>query len=155
MSIVDTIWIVLARYFIILPAALMLIALYLNRTQWKKFILLSAIAGAIALILFFIASQVYYNPRPFTVGEVPLIPHITNNGFPSGHTLFAATVAVVLLFFSLPLGIIATILAILIALSRIYVKVHHPIDVIGSFLIAIVSCLGVWYLTAPIFTKAK
>lgn len=58
--------------------------------------------------------------------------------FPSGHTCasFAAAVAC---WKKLPrrYGILAVILAVLIAFSRLYVGVHYPTDVLGGMLIGV------------------
>ena len=52
--------------------------------------------------------------------------------FPSGHTIASFEACTVLLLNSWALGIPATILAILIAFSRLYLYVHYPTDVIFS-----------------------
>ena len=52
--------------------------------------------------------------------------------FPSGHTIASFEACTVLLLNSKKMGIPATILAILIAFSRMYLYVHYPTDVIFS-----------------------
>ena len=52
--------------------------------------------------------------------------------FPSGHTIASFEAAVVLVLNDKKLGIPALILAILISLSRLYLYVHYPTDVIFS-----------------------
>ena len=52
--------------------------------------------------------------------------------FPSGHTIASFEACTVLLLNSWAMGIPATILAILIAFSRMYLYVHYPTDVIFS-----------------------
>ena len=54
--------------------------------------------------------------------------------FPSGHTIASFEACTVLMLSDKRLGIPATILAILIAFSRLYLYVHYPTDVIFSLL---------------------
>lgn len=78
-------------------------------------------------------------PRPFVVNELikPLVGGVSPyRSFPSGHSggSFAAMFA---LYKWVPkkIGIPALILASLVALSRLYVGVHHPTDIIGGCII--------------------
>ena len=57
--------------------------------------------------------------------------------FPSGHTIASFEACTVLMLNSKKLGIPATILAILIAFSRLYLYVHYPTDVITSVVLGI------------------
>ena len=66
--------------------------------------------------------------------------------FPSGHTTNSLACAWVL-FRKAPKkwGVPALVLAILIALSRLYVGIHYPTDVLGGAVIGIGSaCLSLW-----------
>ncbi len=63
--------------------------------------------------------------------------------FPSGHTLSSFIAAIVIFRHSRPLGIPALAVAVLIALSRLYVYVHFPTDLLGAIILAIpVAILG-------------
>ena len=55
--------------------------------------------------------------------------------FPSGHTIASFEACTVILLGSRKLGIPATLLAILIAFSRMYLYVHYPTDVIASVIL--------------------
>ncbi len=55
--------------------------------------------------------------------------------FPSGHTIASFEACTVLMLGNWKLGIPATILAILIAFSRMYLYVHYPTDVIASVIL--------------------
>lgn len=75
--------------------------------------------------------------RPFDVIQelTPLIPRPHDFSFPSGHT--ASSFAAAGVFFrNLPrrLGVPALILAALIGVSRLYVGVHYPSDVLFGML---------------------
>ena len=55
--------------------------------------------------------------------------------FPSGHTIASFEACTVLLLHDKRMGIPATVLAILIAFSRLYLYVHYPTDVLVSLVL--------------------
>ena len=83
--------------------------------------------------------------RPFDLIQelIPLIPKPHDFSFPSGHTgsSFAAA-AVIYRNMTAKIGIPVLILAILIGLSRLYLGVHYPSDV----LFGVLSGIGISYL---------
>ncbi|MFA5096753.1 MAG: phosphatase PAP2 family protein [Candidatus Omnitrophota bacterium] len=106
----------------------------------KEFLILGCVYLPLALVIFELAGQFYYNPRPFAVGGFePLIPHKADNGFPSHHTLAAAIPAAMVFVFSRRAGYGLWALAVFTGLSRIYAGLHHGIDILGSVLIAITA----------------
>jgi undecaprenyl-diphosphatase len=66
------------------------------------------------------------------VGGKLLVETPHDFSFPSGHTIASFEACGVLMLNDKRLGIPATILAILIAFSRLYLYVHYPTDVIFS-----------------------
>ena len=87
--------------------------------------------------------------RPFILEEqLELITQIPNDySFPSGHTSAAFATAVIL-FMGLPkrIGIPAMVLAVFMGLSRLYVGVHFPTDVLAGALIGILAAMFTWYV---------
>ena len=65
----------------------------------------------------------------------------TDSSFPSGHTASCFAAAVVFMFRFKWKGLPALIVALLVALSRIYLCIHYPSDVLGGILIG--SACGV------------
>ena len=55
--------------------------------------------------------------------------------FPSGHTIASFEACTVLMLGNRKFGIPATVLAILVAFSRLYLYLHYPTDVIASILL--------------------
>lgn len=89
-----------------------------------------------------IAGSLYYNPRPFMVSGVePLVPHAADNGFPSDHTLLLATLAAIVFYYDKKHSVVLWIAAIAVGFFRVYAGIHHPLDIIGSIVISIVSVL--------------
>ena len=88
-------------------------------------------------------------PRPYTVveGLIPLLTSGDPNSFPSGHTSAAFSAGLVWAR-TLPkawMRRVAVIQAVLMALSRLYVGVHYPSDVISGALVGTVcALLALW-----------
>lgn len=125
----------------------------------------TALLGAATLLLTFIITNLCLKPlvarvRPYEVieGLTRLIEKQGDRSFPSGHTANSMAVGVMLwiisqnyeklgdkkLYFPKAAGWFFLILSILIGLSRLYVGVHYPTDVLGGAIIAIVDALIVW-----------
>ena len=87
--------------------------------------------------------------RPYdTVGArdiTLLVERLTDGSFPSGHTLASLEAATVLVIRDKRLGIPAMIAAILVALSRLYLYVHFPTDVLAGALLGVLfAFFAVW-----------
>ena len=91
-------------------------------------------------------------PRPYDFQmehfgiEIPLlVSRMHDFSFPSGHTIASFEACTVLLLGNKKMGIPATILAVLIAFSRMYLYLHYPTDVIFSiFLGTAFAFIGYW-----------
>ena len=91
-----------------------------------------------ALVL--LAGFVHSDPRPFVVdpSHPALFAHSADNGFPSDHTAYAATAALLLALVRRRLGLI--LLAVAAGgLARVAANVHHLQDVLGSLVVALVA----------------
>jgi undecaprenyl-diphosphatase len=98
------------------------------------------LGGALALILSTIASHLYYDTRPFVTEHIaPIIAHAADNGFPSDHTLLTAFIGFTVLLYSRVVGSVLLLIALLIGIARVAAHIHHPIDIVGSFVIAALS----------------
>ncbi len=73
--------------------------------------------------------------------------------FPSGHTIASFEACTVLMLGNKKLGIPATILAIAIAFSRLYLYVHYPTDVIVSVILGTIFGIIGWALANKIPMK--
>lgn len=96
-------------------------------------------------------------PRPFVVNEAitPLITDVSPyRSFPSGHSggSFAAMFA---LYKWVPkkIGIPALILAALVALSRLYVGVHYPTDILAGCVIGFMCSVWAYCLVQFVIKK--
>jgi undecaprenyl-diphosphatase len=135
----DTVVKLVAEYFIIIPFVIALIVFIQLKGKYQKsrYVVELILAGIIAILLAHVASMLWFDPRPFIVGHfTPLFAHANDNGFPSDHTLLASLIGWVTLIYSRKYGIVALIVAILIGTARVLAGVHHPLDILGSFVVS-------------------
>jgi undecaprenyl-diphosphatase len=152
----NTIIIFGAKYLIIFIVLIAGIYLFkLEKQKKKEMAVFAIIALPIIFLLSRLAGKLYFNPRPFVVGNfLPLIAHGSDNGFPSDHTLLSTAVAVVVYLYNKKIGIILGLLAILVGLARVTAGVHHFADIFGSIVIAVlVSILMHKYVLKIVMKK--
>lgn len=146
MRILDSLFIFGANYayFIIMIIA----GAFIARQPWqqqKAALLLGSFSFALSYGLLRAIGYFYYDARPFVVGHfTPLIPHEATNGFPSDHTFIAAAISALLWPFTRPVSFVCWGLTVFVAVSRVYVGVHHAVDVIGSMIGSAVVTGLVW-----------
>ena len=89
-----------------------------------------------------ILKNVIARTRPYDINEVTLlVEKLSDYSFPSGHTLASFEAATVLFIRDKRFGIPALVLASLIALSRLYLYVHYPTDVLTGMVLGIVIAI--------------
>lgn len=117
---------------------LLALALLLRRDTRK-----AGLAVTIALVLDLVVCNLLLKnlvarPRPFWLREITLlVPPPTDYSFPSGHTAASFAAVGALWREKNRLKIPALVLAAAIALSRIYLYVHYPSDVLGGLLVGL------------------
>jgi len=132
--------------------ALGLILLIPRKTRRGGFdmLLCLALSWAVSELLI---KELVARPRPYTtISELQiLVAPLTSFSFPSGHAnaSFASAMALALAFPRK--GAWAFVPAALIALSRIYVGVHYPSDIVCGAIIGVVMALIVFKLSHLIF----
>lgn len=128
----------------LLAVALLITFLVFARLRWKRAAFWLAIAMAGALVLEASLKYAYHRIRP----PAYFVPEPASYSFPSGHSLvsfcFYGVLAGLLtdriksLPWRISLWTAAAVLVIAIGLSRIYLGVHYPSDVLAGYLAATV-----------------
>ena len=118
------------------------------------------IQGLIALIMTFILCNLVLKPglmrcRPcWMETDVNMLVNIPHDfSFPSGHSNASFTVATAILTRNKKLGIPAIILAAAIALSRLYLFVHWPTDVLAGTIIGICGGIISYFMVNWLYIK--
>lgn len=144
----DNIIIFCAQYLIVLVGIGWLVVLWrIGAKRRLQFVLVTILAGIIALVLARLAGHFYYDPRPFVHGHVkPLIAHAADNGFPSDHSLLAMALTAVAFLFHRKISWVMLALTVIIGAARVLVHVHSPIDIIGAWVIAAVGTAIAYWL---------
>ena len=128
--------------------------LFLKKTRkWGVMIGISLICGLIlgnGLLKHWIARQ-----RPCWLDtSIPLlIPNPSDYSFPSGHTLASFEAAIMIMFYNKKWGIIALVVALGIAFSRMYLFVHFPTDILGGAILGTFISVAVYKINHLIEKK--
>ena len=126
---------------------LTIVLLIIPKTRKTGVIMMAALLVDVLLCNVLIKNLVA-RTRPFDVNTTVklLVEKPRDYSFPSGHTAASfASVTALYLAKEKKLWKIALVLAVLIALSRLYLYVHYPTDVLGGMIIGVISgALGYW-----------
>lgn len=134
-------------YLVITLAAAAAIFAYKKTFIRRSILKLILISFPLALITARILSLFIYTSRPFVVENVkPLISHVADNGFPSDHTLLVMTISAVFLIYNRKIGIILLILSFIVGAARVLAKIHAPVDILGSTIVALASVVTAWII---------
>src|SRR5438552_4050715 len=106
-------------YLVILCIAIAVFILSAASTRWKL-LKLAVVVLPVAFVVATGLGLVIASPRPFVVEHVAsLIPASTDNGFPSDHTLLAASAAAVVFAYHRKVGAALLMLAACVGLARV------------------------------------
>ncbi|MGW2212709.1 phosphatase PAP2 family protein [Streptomyces sp. NPDC001781] len=147
-----------STYGLALFALLMVIGWWWARNQ-DAARAVKALAAPVLTVLAFVTStalkQAVRENRPcqsLHVITLEACPAAGDWSFPSNHATLAAAAAVALWFVSARLGVIATIGALAMAASRVWVGAHYPHDIVAGLA---VGALVAGLLAVPLLRRAE
>jgi len=129
---ISAIWLLIAGVFLLIP-------------RYRKYGIMIVIA---ALLAAFIGEVVLKNlverVRPCNLNTLfpMLIPRPTDFSFPSGHTSASFAATVIIWKANRKFGVLALLLAFLIAFSRLYLYVHYPTDILAGMVLGLLCGLA-------------
>jgi len=130
-------------YILLVILALFFVLNYIK--NWRMF--LESIIAAIVtkFVLVAIIRAIWFRPRPFVaLNFAPLIDQsATEASFPSGHASFYFALSTIVYCYNKKVGILFYIASLFIAISRVFVGVHWPLDVVAG---AILGAFMGWLL---------
>ena len=100
-------------------------------------LLISLIVGNIIL------KPLVARPRPYWVKNMDiLVKHLMDYSFPSGHSYAASAFAASLWYENKNWATFCFVLAILMGISRLYLFVHYPTDVLAGLILGVVFAVS-------------
>ncbi|MBI2196889.1 phosphatase PAP2 family protein [Candidatus Daviesbacteria bacterium] len=127
-------------------------------TKEKKALLLIILGLPISFLLIKVIHLFLFENRPFvTFHFIPIVAEAADSAsFPSRHATIAAVLAFAYTYFKSKWSALLLFLMLWIGISRIYVGVHYPLDILGGFITAVASlviALAIGKILEKLFLK--
>lgn len=140
----DFIGIFFAKYFEYVLLVCLLIALAKNFKKYWRMVAEALVAAVfVRFVMAEIIRRVYFRPRPFVYNHVNLlIPHSASEAsFPSGHASFYFALSTIIYGYNKKAGILFYIGSFFMVISRVFVGIHWPSDILAGAVLGIVMGL--------------
>lgn len=141
-----------------LPYLFIALLFYLWYSDRKNEALYAGYATTLGVLTNQIIGLFYFHPRPFMdhLGTT-LLSHKPDSSFPSDHTTFTLSIALMLITFKTTraIGIVATFFALWCGIARIYLGVHYPFDILGSIVVSIIAVMIITMLKSRLIVINK
>lgn len=126
---------------------LWLFGAYKKNNQYKTDALMIFYSIGFAFCIYIILNLgLPFRPRPETVSVIrPLVDHLPDNSFPSGHGIFAGASMLAAFFYTRRfIAWILLIAGLLMILSRVLAGIHYPGDILVGYMIGLIGSLAVY-----------
>ncbi|GMU74345.1 MAG: hypothetical protein AMXMBFR44_5420 [Candidatus Campbellbacteria bacterium] len=151
----DSVVLFFAKYYIYVIALVAAVTWYrdIKKESIVEFLkntqaLVAAVFGAEALTL--LIRFFFESPRPLWVYDIPYLFEKTSNSFPSGHTMFAFSLATAIYFFgNKKIAYMLYASGLFIGVARIIAGVHYPLDILGGIVLGTVTGYLAHYFLGP------
>lgn len=138
----------LAEYMVYMFALIILAYWFTGSRKSRMMVIQAIVAFVIAEVIGKIAGKFHLNYQPFAVlpDVNKLVDHAVDNSFPSDHTILFFSICLSFWLVRKKTGWLWLILALCVAISRIWVGVHYPFDVAVGALIGCISAVISYWL---------
>lgn len=137
---VDSLMIFGARFLIYSTFLLVFISAFKGRSKEKKALILAFLAIPIVVLLIKFIHIFFIEPRPFVNFHFsPLLDTEPDASFPSRHAGVMSAIAFSYTYLKSRWAPLFLFLMLWVGISRIYVGVHYPLDILGGFLVGIIA----------------
>lgn len=137
-----------AEYTVFVLALSALLYWFTRKNENRIMVVCASVTFAVAELFGKIAGSLHMNHQPFAeLADVnQLVQKAVDNSFPSDHTILFFSFCMTFWLFKKKTGPLWMLLAVCVGISRIWVGVHYPADVIVGALISIGSALAVFMI---------
>ena len=148
-----------ANYGVLVFAALLLAGWWTARHSGQPERMAAAVCAGAATLLAVAVNQpivaAVAEARPYTThpGILVLAHRSTDPSFPSDHAVMAGAAAAGLFLVSRTLGTVATVAALLMAFSRVYIAAHYPGDVVAGLVLGAAVALACYAVGRRLLTR--
>ncbi|PIE94694.1 undecaprenyl-diphosphatase [Bacillus fungorum] len=147
-SFLNSTMVFLAEYMVYIFALIILAYWFTGSRKSRMMVIQAMVAFVIAEVIGKIAGKFHLNYQPFAVlpDVNKLVDHAIDNSFPSDHTILFFSICFSFWLVRKKSGWLWLILALCVAISRIWVGVHYPFDVAVGALIGCISAVISYWL---------
>jgi undecaprenyl-diphosphatase len=153
----NPIFVFIAEYMVIFLALAVIIFWVTRIKQNRIMIICGSITFVIAEIVGKLAGKIHFNKQPFAelTNVNQLIEKAVDNSFPSDHTILFFSFCMTFWLFRGGKGFFWFLLAFLVGISRIWVGVHYPADIMVGVIISTISAFLVFRIVPKLRMTQK
>jgi len=139
----DSLAIFFAKYFEYVLLLSLFIFLAIGFKKYWKMVIESLVSAVLArLVIVNIIRLLWFRPRPFIDNAVNLlIEYPDKAAFPSGHAAFYFALSTIIFLYNKKIGILFYIGSSLIVISRVFIGIHWPTDILAGIIVGVLSAL--------------
>ncbi|MFL5896583.1 MAG: phosphatase PAP2 family protein [Thermoleophilaceae bacterium] len=123
-----------------------LVLLFLVTPRLRRAAVAAGLSAGLGLVVAHFLASAVDRARPFVAHPSAhlFVSHAKDPGFPSDHATGAFAIGFALVLRHRVVGIVALVLALLLAIGRVAIGVHYPSDVFAGAVLGLAAALVLW-----------